>query len=86
MLTILSSCSATERLNKASTARGTIEASVVLPVYPDDCRKKEPHASLEVGAELRSILVRERSALERQNSRTDRCAGFYDSVTSKYGR
>lgn len=85
MLLTLSSCSATERLNKAATAQGTIKASVVLPDYPQDCRVLTPHAALDVGAELRSVLVRERGQLDRANARVGRCADFYDDVASKYG-
>jgi hypothetical protein len=85
MTLIVSSCNTTDRLNKAATTQGKIQAGIALPAWPDDCRKTEPHAPVEVGAELRSVLVRERSALDRQNSRTGRCGAFYDSVKSKYG-
>ncbi|MDX4076541.1 hypothetical protein [Brucella sp. NBRC 113783] len=51
-----------------------------MPDYPDDCRRKEAHAPLVEGQEKLSILKREREALDRQNARTDRCAGFYDGL------
>jgi hypothetical protein len=51
-----------------------------LPSYPDDCRKKEDHAPLIDGAEAKSVLKRERQALDRQNARTDRCADFYNGL------
>ncbi|MCX2696410.1 hypothetical protein OPR82_06410 [Brucella sp. YY2X] len=60
--------------------KGKAHARVILPAYPDDCRLKEAHAPLIVGAEIRSILRRERQALAKQNARTDRCAGFYDEL------
>lgn len=85
MLLMLTSCSTTERLNKAATDQGTIKASVVLPAYPDDCRKLEAHASIDVGAELRSVLVRERGQLDKANARVGRCSQFFDDVKSKYG-
>lgn len=83
--TIISGCSATERLNKAATTQGIIKASVVLPDWPADCKAKEPHAAIDVGAELRSVLVRERGQLDKANARVGRCGQFYDDVRSKYG-
>lgn len=60
--------------------QGQSQARVNLPAYPDDCGLKEAHATLVEGAEIRSVLKRERQALDRQNARTDRCAGFYDDL------
>ncbi|KQV83218.1 hypothetical protein [Rhizobium sp. Root1220] len=85
MTLIVSSCNTTERLNKAATAQGKIQAGIALPAWPDDCQKLEPHASVEVGSELRSVLVRERNALDRQNARTGRCGAFYDDIKTKFG-
>jgi hypothetical protein len=85
MTLIVSSCSTTERLNKAATAQGKIQAGIALPAWPDDCRRTESHASVEVGSELRSVLVRERGALDRQNARTGRCSAFYTDVQAKLG-
>ena len=68
------------QLKQAAAAQGMAQARVTLPDYPDDCRAREVHAALAEGAEIRSILKRERDALDRQNARTDRCAGFYDDV------
>lgn len=80
----ISSCT-TDRLNKAATTQGQIQAGIALPAWPDDCRKQEPHASVEVGSELRSVLVRERGALDRQNARTGRCAALYEEIKTKFG-
>ncbi|WP_349506742.1 hypothetical protein [Agrobacterium tomkonis] len=55
-----------------------------LPPLPDDCRVKEAHAAVTESAEVRSILIRERAALDRQNTRTDRCAGFYDETRTRF--
>lgn len=78
---IASGCSSLDRqLKQAAVVQGTAQARVTLPDYPEDCRTNEPHAALTEGAEIRSILKRERDALDRQNARTDRCAGFYDDV------
>lgn len=83
---VISGCSATERLNKAATTQGTIKASIVLPDYPQDCRALTPHAAIDVGAELRSVLVRERGQLDKANARVGRCGQFYDDVKSRYGK
>ena len=85
MLLTLTSCSATERLNKAATTQGTIKASVVLPDYPQDCRALTPHAAIDVGAELRSVLVRERGQLDKANARVSRCGQFYDATRRLFG-
>lgn len=76
----LSSCASDRLLHAAAEQTGRAQAERQLPAYPDDCRKKEDHAPLIDGAEVRSVLRRERQALERQNARTDRCAEFYDGV------
>lgn len=78
----VSSCTSA-RLNTASTTQGQIQARINLPEYPSDCRTKEPHAAIKVGDEVRSVLKRERAALDRQNTRTDRCAEFFDTTASK---
>lgn len=77
---ILSSCASDKLLREAATKQGQSQSRVSLPVYPADCRSKEAHAQLSSGAEIRSILKRERQALDRQNARTARCAGFYDDL------
>lgn len=77
---ILSSCASDKLLQEAAVQKGQAQARVTLPAYPDDCRQKEAHAPLIIGAEIRSILRRERQALAKQNARTDRCAGFYDEL------
>ena len=79
-MTMISAGCANRALVAAATERGTAEARVTLPPYPKDCREKEAHAPLVVGAEVRSILKRERLSLDRQNNRTDRCAQFYDDL------
>ena len=78
------SCSATDRrLVAASTEQGRASARVNLPEWPDDCRRKEPHAAIAEGAEARSVLLRERAALDLQNARTDRCTAFYDQTRGR---
>ncbi len=84
MAMIVTGCSSTERLKSAATEQGKISAGINLPAYPDDCRKKEPHAAIRVGDELRSVLVRERGALDRANARTGRCTAFYDDTAAAF--
>lgn len=80
-LPILASCNTTnERLTAAAEKKGTALARVTLPPWPEDCRVKEPHATLTVGDEVRSVLKRERLATDRANDRVERCAGHYDEL------
>ncbi len=77
---ILSSCASDRLLQDAAQQAGRAQAGRQLPAYPDDCRKKEDHAPLIDGVEARSVLKRERQALDRQNARADRCADIYDGL------
>ena len=79
----LSSCASDKLLQEAAERAGQAQAERQLPAYPDDCRKKEDHAPLIDGGEARSVLKRERQALDRQNARTDRCADFYDGLAGE---
>jgi len=81
----LSSCASDRLLQDAAKQAGQAQAQRHLPVYPDDCRTKELHAPLADGVEIRSVLKRERQALDRQNARTDRCADFYEAVVGGEG-
>jgi len=80
----LASCTTSQRLTAAASTKGRIEAGVMLPELVADCRIEEPHAALAAGSELRSVLIRERSALDRANGRVTRCAGFYDDLKTKF--
>lgn len=81
MTLTLSSCAGLEkRLDDASHEKGRAEARVRLPALPEDCRRHEAHAPLTPGAELQSILKRERKAVDRGNARVDRCANHYDGL------
>lgn len=85
LLLIVSGCSATERLNRAATAKGQTQAGVLLPPLPDDLRKQEPHATVVEGQPLISILARERQALDRANGRQQRTVEFYDDIQKRLG-
>ena len=78
--TTLSGCGSDAALRLAAVDTGKAEAGVALPELPDDCRRQEAHAQLAPGTEARTVLRRERQALDRQNARGGRCAGFYDEV------
>lgn len=87
MLMTLTGCANHEkRLIDASVAQAVAEADVFLPARPAECveRRKEAHASLVAGAEVRTVLRNERKALERQQDRHDRCEIFYDEVWKSY--
>lgn len=86
MISAKSCSTAEERLTAAATARGTVDAGTKLPDQPADCRKQEAHAEVIAGAEARSVLIRERAALDRQNARGVRCADFYDDVKVRFHR
>lgn len=81
----LSGCSSLKRwLVEASHTKGTAEARVVLPDWPADCRVVTPHAPLVVGTEIRSILKRERTQLNKANSRVLRCADHYTDLQERF--
>jgi hypothetical protein len=70
-------------LGRSATTEGRIAAGVKLADLPADCRATEAHADLTAGVEVRSVLIRERGALDRQNARAGRCASFYDDQRSR---
>jgi hypothetical protein len=81
---LATSCTTVQgRLVRSATIEGRIAAGVKLGDLPADCRATESHAELTAGAEVRSVLIRERGALDRQNARTGRCASFYDDQRSR---
>lgn len=79
---ILSGCAGRDlaRLDAAGKRQGVAAARLALGGLPDDCRASEPHAPLYEGAEARSILKRERAALDRANARVGRCADYHDDL------
>ena len=81
MATTLSGClSLNNRIDDIGRLNGKTQAGVVLPDWPTECRKKDIHAALKKGEEIRSILKRERAALNRANKRTEICAKYYDEL------
>lgn len=65
-------------LKEASIDKGIAAARVTLPPLPGDCRAIEPHAAINVGDEVRSVLKAERRQLNKANDRVGRCAAHYD--------
>lgn len=84
MTLTLTSCSTTSRLTATSASHGQIKAGIALPDYPDDLRLSEQHADIATGSECRSVLARERGALDRQNARGGRGAAWYDDVQRRF--
>lgn len=85
MTLIVTGCSATDkRLAEAAAAQGRAQAGVTIPDQPDDCRVQEPHAAITVGSELRSVLRRERGALDKANARVSRCAALWDDIKNGF--
>lgn len=79
-----SSCVTTDqRIIAAAEAKGKVDAGVKLADLPADCSKLEAHAGLQAGDEIRSVLVKERGALDRANGRVTRCSAFYNDQKSK---
>lgn len=85
---LVTSCASLDkRMTQAAVDLGVSQAKVNLPDRPEDCSKTEPHAVMKEGDEVRSVLKRERAALDRQNARTIRCegvGGFYENVWTSY--
>lgn len=77
ILLISSGCASLEgRLDAASDRQGAADAGVVFAPPPEDCGRTETHAPMRPGDEARSVLKRERAALDRQNDRGLRCYAF----------
>jgi hypothetical protein len=80
ILMAMCGCNTSAALKKAATDQGIAAARVTLPALPDDCRAWEPHATINVGDEARSVIKAERRQLDRANSRVRRCAANYDAT------
>lgn len=70
-------------MTTAAATQGRASAGVSLAEWPADCRVQEAHADLTEGAEARSVMIRERGQLDKQNARTERCASYYDDLRAK---
>jgi len=61
----------------SAQSKGQAQAADNLAPWPAECERKEPHAPLVTGGEVRTALDRERDALERQWALGDACTAFY---------
>ncbi len=84
-LTFLTSCAAphTERLRRASEARGELEATRTLPPHPEDCSRLE-RSGVRVGDRLDTALRKADAAIARGNARVQRCAGWYGDLRAGF--
>lgn len=86
MLTLLSACAtADDRLVLAGTKTGLTAATKLLPIYPEDCRKRE-RSGVRSGEPLDVALLRADQALGRANARVARCGRWYDTLKAGYAR
>ncbi len=85
---IVSGCAGKEaRLIAAANTRGKAAAGVNLPDLPKECRQKMARVVPKYGAEKpRNTQLRWEISADAVDRRTDRCAGFYDGVQTRYGR
>lgn len=70
-------------ISGAAKLQGQVQSGVTLPAWPEECRWQEAHAALRTGEDIRAILKRERTALDRQNKLTKACADFYDDLRTR---
>jgi hypothetical protein len=80
LISITSCASLERRVEAAAAIEGQAKARVTLPPAPAELGRKEPHAELAVGMEIRTALKLERAALERANARLGRWAAFYAAL------
>jgi hypothetical protein len=57
-----------------------VAVAPTLPDWPAICRTPTPHADLTPGADVLTILARERDQLDLANRTQRQCAAFYDGV------
>ena len=82
----LTGCASNGSLTLAAQSLGKNQAGVTLPDWPPECQTHIAHAPLPSGAELRSILKRERGQLDVANRTLTTCADLYGQIQTKFGR
>lgn len=82
MTGIISGCVSTDqkRLSAAADAKGKIQAEIILPDLPAECREKMGRVYPKMTEKPRNTQLRWEFAADAQDNRIDRCAGFYDRV------
>lgn len=72
-------------IEHAAQGVGQIEAQRTLPDLPLDCRRKSK-SGVQAGDRLDVALLKTDAALNRQNKRSTRCAGWYDQLRENWGQ
>lgn len=72
-----------DRIALAAAERGRVEAGILLPQLPAECRRAVPHAPAGLGDNVVIIWARERAQLDQANGVIRRCAENYDTVKSE---
>lgn len=66
-------------MRAAGAASGEVRAERSLPSLPEDCRRLS-RSGVQEGDRLDVAVLKADAALDRQNARTARCAGWYDQL------
>jgi hypothetical protein len=69
-----------KRLSAAAETKGKVQAAVILPDLPAECRDKMGRVYPKATEKPRNTQLRWEFAADAQDDRTERCAGFYDRV------
>lgn len=82
-MTIIVSCSATNPVKEPAETLGRIAAGVNIPAQPADCKVREAHPTIIVGANKVVIIDRYRTALNRANDRVSRCYDHREDIRAR---
>jgi hypothetical protein len=77
---MLSGCSGSNPEIRASGDLGRGRAGLAIERQPDACGQTVPHVRVAEGAELRSLLKRERAQLDVANDRIRDCYQFNEEL------
>ena len=75
-----------KRLSAAADVKGRVQAAVILPDLPAECRGKMGRVYPKSTEKPRNTQLRWEFAADAQDDRTGRCSGFYDDVKTKFGQ
>lgn len=78
MATLNSCASDKAALDAAARQQAQADARVIILPLPEDCDRREPHATYGVGSDKMAVLLRERGALDRSNDRVQRCYALHN--------
>lgn len=74
-----------ERLSRAAAEKAVAESSTNLPDLPPKCREKMRRITPQEGDQWFAVQVRWLTAADEQDARTALCAGYFDTVKSRFG-